>query len=141
MSFFLFLTCTVSYTSFRVYYKHLSGGGGGGALPPIGGRGHLVQEMGGATSDQWGEQSVSVHVNITTSTIVFTLQCPYPLPLVKRSGILPVKPKDQHSVQPPLSAVGGGLSLQPNFQKMEAWQDFSFQRRVAGRCYQRIQLL
>ena len=26
--------------------------------------GHLVQEMGGATSNEWGEQSVSAHVNI-----------------------------------------------------------------------------
>ena len=28
---------------------------------------------------------------------------------------------------------GGGLSLQPNFQKGGAWQDFNFQRGVAGK--------
>ena len=45
----------------RVCHKHLSGGGS--TAPPHWGR-HLVQEMGGAPSNQWAEQPVSAHVNI-----------------------------------------------------------------------------
>ena len=40
-----------------------------------------------------------------------------------------------HSVHPPFCREegGGGLSLQPNFQKGGAWQDLNFYREVAGK--------
>lgn len=50
----------------RVCHKHLSGGGS--TAPPHWGR-HLVQEMGGAPSNQWAEQPISAHVNIPPSAI------------------------------------------------------------------------
>ena len=72
-------------------------GGGGGGQARRGG--------GGGTSDKWGGHFISAHVNIPASTIALYTSVPLflspplsPIPLLKRRGILPVKPKHKHVI-------------------------------------------
>ena len=52
---------------------------------------------GGGNQRLVGEQSISARVNISASIIAFyTPALTYPSPLLKRRGILSVKPKDKH---------------------------------------------
>ena len=80
----------------RVSHKHFSGGGS----TNVGDEGR-----GGVTSDKWGEHFISAHVNIPASTIALYTSVPLflspplsPIPLLKRRGILPVKPKHKHVI-------------------------------------------
>ena len=52
---------------------------------------------GGGNQRLVGEQTISARVNISASIIAFyTPALTYPSPLLKRRGILSVKPKDKH---------------------------------------------